>query len=88
MARTSAKTIQDTPPKTKAPTKTERLIAMLGADSGVSIAEISEAFGWLPHSTRAALSGLRNGGHLVERINAKGEAARYRIRHTDGEAAS
>lgn len=74
--------------KDKAPTKTERLIAMLMTQTGASITEISEAFGWLPHTTRAALSGLRKAGHLVERIKAPGEASRYRIRQAGDEAAS
>lgn len=74
--------------KDKAPTKSERLIAMLMTQNGASVAEISAAFGWLPHSTRSALTGLRNGGHLVERIKAPGEASRYRIRQAGDEAAS
>lgn len=74
--------------KDKSPTKTDRLIAMLMTETGASVAEISAAFGWLPHSTRAALTGLRNGGHRVERLKAPGEASRYRIRQAGDEAPS
>lgn len=47
--------------------KSVRLKAMLSRPDGVSIEEISEAFGWQPHSSRAALSGLRKQGHTIER---------------------
>ncbi len=47
--------------------KRDALIAMLRREGGASIEELSEAFGWLPHSTRAMLTGLRKAGHTVER---------------------
>jgi Protein of unknown function (DUF3489) len=47
--------------------KQDALIAMLRRDGGASIEELSEAFEWLPHSTRAMLTGLRKAGHTVER---------------------
>ncbi len=45
------------------------------------VAEIdTEALGWLPHTTRAAISGLRKAGHAIETIKgAKGVGTRYRI---------
>ena len=64
---------QDLPTKSEAASKTDlerktaRLKAMLSRPDGVSIEEISEAFGWQPHSSRAALSGLRKQGHTIER---------------------
>jgi len=46
--------------------KKDRLIGMLSRDGGTTISEISVAFGWLPHTTRSAITGLRNAGHKVE----------------------
>lgn len=54
----------DGPPTIK---KRDALIAMLRREGGASIEELGEAFGWLPHSTRAMLTGLRKAGHAVER---------------------
>ena len=56
--------------KSDAPARTEskkdRLIGMLSRDGGSTIAEISAALGWQPHTTRAAITGLRKTGHKVE----------------------
>jgi hypothetical protein len=37
------------------------------------------ATGWLPHTTRAALTGLRNRGYSVERIRHETKGSLYRI---------
>jgi DNA-binding transcriptional regulator PaaX len=54
---------------------------MLARPSGASIEAICKAMGWQPHSARAALSGLRKAGHVVERDAATGKAGGsiYRI---------
>lgn len=62
----------------RAPSKTDQLIDLLGRDGGASIEEISEAFGWLPHSSRAKLTGLRKAGHTVER-GKQGSVTTYRV---------
>jgi Protein of unknown function (DUF3489) len=62
----------------RAPSKTDQLIDLLRRDGGVSIEEISEAFGWLPHSSRAKLTGLRKAGHAVER-GKQGSVTTYRL---------
>ncbi|MDR6832601.1 MULTISPECIES: DUF3489 domain-containing protein [unclassified Sphingopyxis] len=49
----------------RSPTKIEQLLAMLKTPDGVSIEELSNSFGWLQHTTRAALTGLRKKGHAV-----------------------
>ena len=43
-------------------TKKAQLIRMLSRKSGADVSAISDKFGWLPHTTRAALSGLRKSG--------------------------
>lgn len=59
-------------------TKRDLIVALLGRAEGASIAELMAATGWLPHTTRAALSGLRKRGLLLERSSADG-TSRYRI---------
>lgn len=47
-------------------TKKTQLIGMLSHKDGSTISAISEALGWQPHTTRAAITGLRKSGHHVE----------------------
>lgn len=62
-------------------TKTDRLISLLKAKRGKTIVELSEALGWQTHTTRAALTRLRQADHKIERISAETKvgAGRYRI---------
>lgn len=46
--------------------------------SGATVAELQEAFGWQPHSVRAAISGLRKEGDTVERFQSSRGSA-YRL---------
>ncbi len=48
-------------------TKTARVRAMLEQPGGASLDAICAATGWQPHSVRAALSGLRKVGCVIER---------------------
>ena len=45
--------------------KLARVIALLECDHGATIAELIAATGWLAHTTRAALTGLRKRGYAV-----------------------
>jgi hypothetical protein len=45
--------------------KLARVIALLQRDHGATIAELIAATGWLAHTTRAALTGLRKRGYAV-----------------------
>jgi hypothetical protein len=47
--------------------KLAQVIALLGRKQGVGIEELTSATGWLPHTTRAALTGLRKRGYAIER---------------------
>ena len=75
---------------TRAPrpnSKLGRVLGMLVADAGATISELTAATGWLEHTTRAALTGLRHRGYelsltrkerdgaSVYRIVARGEEA-------------
>ncbi len=48
-------------------TKLAEVIALLRREAGSSVTELMAATGWLPHSTRAALTGLRKRGYAVTR---------------------
>ena len=63
-------------------TKLGGVIALLSSKGGASIEELISATGWLPHTTRAALTGLRKRGYGVERKRTgKSEMSTYRIVH-------
>ena len=79
-AKASAK-VTDAPAESgasRAPTKTDQLLTMLQTPDGVSIEELSDRFGWMQHTTRAALTGLRKKGHAVIR-GKQGSVTVYRI---------
>ena len=50
-----------------ASTKRAMMIGMLERPGGASVAEIGERLGWLPHTVRAAITGLRHTGREVTR---------------------
>jgi hypothetical protein len=47
--------------------KISAVISLLQQENGATIDEIVKATGWLPHTTRAALTGLRKRGYTIER---------------------
>jgi hypothetical protein len=56
------------PPLSSSPrggTKLARVVELLQQDRGASIAELILVTGWLPHTTRAALTGLRKRGFVT-----------------------
>ena len=60
--------------------KRSRVIGMLSSLSGSSLADIVAATGWLPHTSRAVLSGLRKAGFEIERQRVEGAVGSvYRI---------
>jgi hypothetical protein len=54
-------------PKLASTTKAGKVLTLLQRGDGATMAELVEATGWLPHTTRAALTGLRKKGHAIER---------------------
>jgi DNA-binding IclR family transcriptional regulator len=70
------------PPATKvAPPKIDKkelLLELLRRDGGSSLNEITVATGWLPHSARAMLTGLRKKGFGIGKEKV-GNATRYSI---------
>jgi predicted ArsR family transcriptional regulator len=53
--------------RSRANTKRAQLIGMLERPEGASVAEIGQRLGWLPHTVRAAMTGLRHAGREVMR---------------------
>jgi hypothetical protein len=66
----------DQPP---AGTKRAKLIAMLERPEGASVAEIGQLLGWLPHTVRAAITGLRQTGRAVTRSKDADDRSVYRL---------
>lgn len=64
----------------KKETKASKVIVMLRRETGATLDELVAATGWLPHTTRAALTGLRKKGHTLTSGKQDG-VRRYRI-HT------
>ncbi len=63
----------------RADSKQLQLTAMLSREEGASISEIATALGWLPHTTRAALTGLRHKGYELGREIGGDRGSLYRI---------
>ena len=71
----------------RAGTKISTVIDMLGCDAGATIDELVTATGWLPHTTRAALTGLRKRGLEIGRRKATDQhASAYVIAERNGAA--
>lgn len=65
-------------PATGRETKAELVLGLLRRGEGATIADLIEGTGWLPHTTRAALTGLRKKGHSIEKSK-RGNITCYRI---------
>lgn len=74
---TAAQALTSSPPR--AGTKLANVIALLEYEGGASINELTAATGWLAHTTRAALTGLRKRGLIVERAKREDGTTIYRI---------
>src|SRR3954471_23004973 len=62
-----------------APTKQAAVIGLLQREQGATLADLADATGWLAHTTRAALTRLRQAGHLIEKAKHETGATVYRI---------
>ena len=64
----------------RAGSKRNLVIALMQRDGGATIGDLMAATGWLPHTTRAALTGLRKGGvGIVRTRDPEADASVYRI---------
>lgn len=69
----------DAPDAPKPESKIAQLIERLSHPDGATIADLTAEFGWLPHSARAALTGLRKRGYTIEREKREDGASVYRL---------
>jgi len=75
-SRRGRSTIVDEP---RSGSKQARIIKMLSRKSGATLEALVDVTGWLPHTTRAALTGLRKRGYGVVLERQDGKPSIYRI---------
>jgi Protein of unknown function (DUF3489) len=63
----------------RAGSKLAQVIDLLQRSDGATIPTLTEATGWLPHTTRAALTGLRKRGYAIARERIDGADSIYRV---------
>lgn len=63
----------------KPASKSSLVLQLLRRDEGATIAQLVAATNWLPHTTRAALTGLKKKGHEVMSSKADGKERVYRV---------
>ena len=66
------------PSQPRTPTKAASVLALLQREQGATLPELIAATGWLPHTTRAALTGLRKKGRSITKFK-RNDATCYRI---------
>lgn len=62
----------------RGPSKIAMVVALLERPAGATLAEMIDATGWLPHTTRAALTGLKKKSHVITK-GKRGDLTCYRI---------
>lgn len=72
------------PPRKERATRKAQLHRILSRKSGATIEQIQKAFGWQPHTARAAISAQRKAGSVIVRSESdKGSVYRI-IREGEG----
>ena len=69
------------PGQPKRSSKADTVLALLGRAEGASLDELVAGTGWLPHTTRAAMTGLKKKGHQITRTKVDG-VSRYAVTET------
>jgi Protein of unknown function (DUF3489) len=76
-SRKSAKPAREAQPR--AGSKIALVIKLLSAARGATLDALVKATDWQPHTTRAALTGLRKRGYRIEKARGEDDATRYRV---------
>jgi len=63
----------------KRQTKTAEVLAMLERVEGATLDQLIAATTWLPHTARAAMTGLKKKGHVITSDKPAGGVRTYRI---------
>ena len=75
-------------PETPGPrpgSKQALVLQLLSRAEGATIDELTAATGWLPHTTRAAPTGLRQKGHAITRSKRESGETVYRVAGASGD---
>jgi hypothetical protein len=64
----------------RAGSKQATIVKLMSRPKGATLDEMVKATEWLPHTTRAALTGLRKRGFALERIKDEAKGSVYRIK--------
>ena len=78
-ARINKAPISQSPVLPRSGSKQALILSLLSRQQGACLADMMEATGWLPHTTRAALTGLRQRGCTIERSTSSDGSSTYRI---------
>ena len=65
-SRRAATSPAQQPAADKEPSKQDCLAALLVRDEGATLDQMIAVTGWLPHTTRAAMIGLRKKGYVID----------------------
>jgi hypothetical protein len=76
----TADDVQTSPGEFRVGSKQAKIVDLMKRPKGATLDELVEATDWLPHTTRAALTGLRKRGLTVERVKDEGRGSVYRIK--------
>ena len=63
----------------KRQSKADLVLHLLQRIEGATIDQLIAATGWLPHTSRAALTGLKKKGHMVSSEKLEGQGRVYRV---------
>ncbi len=63
---TAPGSVTGAPPQPPRKTKQAMLLELIGREEGATLEELTSVTEWLPHTTRAAITGLRKRGHDVQ----------------------
>ena len=79
-SRKMAREPEATPPAPAEPrvNKSDLVVELLQRAGGATLDEMVGVTGWLPHTTRAALTGLKKKGHIITK-DKRGDMTCYRI---------
>ena len=64
-------------PANSPPTKSQQVIDLLRRGGGATLDEMATLASWLPHSTRAFMTGLRKKGYVIESTKTSGTRRYY-----------
>ncbi|HEU0151430.1 MAG TPA: DUF3489 domain-containing protein [Bradyrhizobium sp.] len=70
----------------RAGSKQAAIVDLMVRPKGATLDELIAATDWLPHTTRAALTGLRHRGYAIERTRGEDKITRYRATPPEGSA--